>query len=248
MSGRYVPLDVAPADFEAFARTFGEHGYAGGNVTIPHKEVAWRVSALRDDAAEAVGAVNTLWIEDGRIAGANTDVHGFLANLDDRAPGWDRAYVALVLGAGGAARAAVYGLIRRGIRDIRIANRTPERARELADHFGAGVSGHGNDALREIAADAGLVVNVTPRGMSADQSIPLDPAFLPSDAIVSDTVYVPLETPLLAASRGRGLRTVDGLGMLLHQAAPAFAKWFGVMPEVTPELRAMVVSDLERIA
>ncbi|MGE3305785.1 MAG: shikimate dehydrogenase [Rhizobiaceae bacterium] len=246
IDGSYGAVDVAPEDFAVFFDGLAQAGYAGGNVTIPHKEAAFARVAHRDAAAQAIGAVNTLWLEDGQVVGGNTDVTGFLANLDEGAPGWDSAKVAVVVGAGGAARGIVYGLQQRGIRDIRIANRTHARAAELADHFGAGVSAHGSDALREISADAGLLVNTTSLGMHGASELPADPAWLPATAVVHDIVYVPLETPLLAAARGRGLRTVDGLGMLLHQAVPGFEKWFGVRPTVTPELRALVVADIER--
>lgn len=244
VAGSYQAIDVASEDFPQFVRSLAEEGYAGGNITIPHKEAAYALASRRDEAAEAVGAVNTLWLEEGRVVGGNTDVFGFLANLDEGAPGWQESRTAVVVGAGGASRGIVYGLKLRGISEIRIANRTVERAREVADHFGEGVSAHGSDALRELCADAGLLVNTTSLGMHGE--LPLDPAWLPGDAVVHDAVYVPLETPLLVAAKTRGLRTVDGLGMLLHQAVPGFEKWFGVRPVVTPELRALVVADIER--
>lgn len=245
IDGSYTAIDVAPDAFAGFVGGLAKEGLSGGNVTIPLKEAAFRLVDRREGAAEAVGAVNTLWFEDGRLVGGNTDVFGFLANLDEFAPGWDRAKAALVVGAGGAARAAIHALISRGIRDIRVANRTVERARELADHFGPAVSAHGTGALPEIAADAGLLVNMTSLGMNDGGTLPADPAWLPADAVVHDVVYVPLVTPLLAAAAARGLRIVDGLGILLHQAVPGFERWFGVRPEVTPALRALIVADLE---
>jgi shikimate dehydrogenase len=245
IDGSYRAIDVAPADFATFLGALGENGYRGGNVTIPHKEAAFAGVARRDHAADEIGAVNTLWFEDGVLWGGNTDGVGFAANLDDFAPGWAANGPAVVLGAGGAARAVIHALKERGIRDIRIVNRTLSRAEELRDLFGAGVSAHGAGAVGELLADAGLLVNTTALGMHGNGALAADPAGLPGHAIVTDIVYVPLETPLLAAARKRGLKTVDGLGMLLHQAVPGFERWFGRKPEVTPELRRMIVADIE---
>jgi shikimate dehydrogenase len=245
IDGSYQAIDVAPADFAAFLSSLGEHGYHGGNVTIPHKEAAFAGVARRDHAAEEIGAVNTLWFEDGVLWGGNTDGYGFAANLDEHAAGWAANGPAVVLGAGGASRAVIHALKERGIRDIRIVNRTLARAEELSRHFGPGVSAHGAAAVGELLADAGLLVNTTALGMHGDATLSTDPGRLPDHAIVTDIVYVPLETPLLAAARARGLKTVDGLGMLLHQAVPGFERWFGRKPEVTPELRRMIVADIE---
>lgn len=247
IAGTYEAMDVAPSDFEDFLSTLSERGFVGGNVTIPHKEAAFAAVARRDAAAEMIGAVNTLWFENGALAGGNTDAEGFAANLDEFAPGWDRNGSAVVLGAGGAARAVVHALRQRGIGDIRIINRTISRAEELRDRFGGGVTAHGK-AVPDLLADAGLLVNTTSLGMAGKndaQVLPADPDFLPAHAIVTDIVYAPLETPLLARAGARGLKTVDGLGMLLHQAVPGFQRWFGRRPEVTPELRALVVADLK---
>ncbi|MGP2490453.1 shikimate dehydrogenase [Mesorhizobium sp. PUT5] len=245
IAGSYEPVDVAPADFPAFLSGLRQAGFAGGNVTIPHKEAAWALAELRDEAAEAIGAVNTLWFEGGRLAGGNTDAHGFAANLDEYAPGWARNGPVMVLGAGGAARAVIHACLQRGVREVRILNRTPARAQELADRFGAGVSAHPLAAAAEFLPGTGLLVNTTSLGMHGNSEIPVDPSVMPDQAIVTDIVYVPLETPLLAAARTRGLKTVDGLGMLLHQAVPGFERWFGIRPQVTPELRALVVADLD---
>ncbi|TIX97560.1 MAG: shikimate dehydrogenase, partial [Mesorhizobium sp.] len=198
----------------------------------------------RDDAAEQIGAVNTLWFEGGSLCGGNTDAHGFAANLDEHAPGWAANSPAVVLGAGGAARAVIHALMERGISDIRIVNRTLARAEELRHRFGAGVSAHGTQATGELLADAGLLINTSALGMHGHEGLSADPRRLPDHAIVTDIVYVPLETPLLAAAKARGLKTVDGLGMLLHQAVPGFERWFGIRPEVTAELRQMIVADL----
>lgn len=245
IAGSYEAVDVAPPDFASFLRSLASHGFRGGNITIPHKEAAFALADCRDEAAEAIGAANTLWLEDGKLHASNTDAYGFAANLDARAPEWRRVRAAVVLGAGGSSRAVVHALKSRGIADICIVNRTLARAVELAHHFGDGVSAHETAALPELLPGAGLVVNTTSLGMKGAGDLPADPAFMASGAIVTDIVYVPLETPFLAAARRHGLKTVDGLGMLLHQAVPGFERWFGVRPEVTPELRAMIVSDLD---
>ncbi|MGN6145233.1 MAG: shikimate dehydrogenase [Mesorhizobium sp.] len=246
IAGSYEAIDVAPADLAAFLAGLRKNGFSGGNVTLPHKQAAFSFIDHRDAAAEAIGAANTLWFEDGRLCGTNTDTHGFAANLDDRAPGWADRGAAVVLGAGGASRAVIYALKARGVNDIRIANRTLARAEELRDRFGAGITAHPLEAVPELLGDAGLLVNTTSVGMAGKgkEELPADPALLPSHAVVTDIVYVPLETPLLAAARARGLKTVDGLGMLLHQAVPGFERWFGIRPRVTPELRALIVADL----
>lgn len=242
--GSYQAIDVAPEDFAQFLATLQANGYRGGNVTIPHKEAAFALVDRRDEAAEEIGAVNTLWFEDGILWGGNTDGHGFAANLDDHAPGWASNGPAVVLGAGGASRAIIHALKQRGVADIRIVNRTLARAQELRDRFGAGVTAHGTAATGELLADAGLLVNTTALGMQGDETLAANPALLSDHAIVNDIVYVPLETPLLAAARARKLKTVDGLGMLLNQAVPGFERWFGVRPQVTAELRALIVADL----
>ncbi|CCV04276.1 Shikimate dehydrogenase [Mesorhizobium metallidurans STM 2683] len=244
IDGSYRAIDVAPANFAEFVQTLEANGYRGGNVTIPHKEAAFALVARRDDAAESIGAVNTLWFEDGTLCGGNTDAHGFAANLDEHAPGWAGNSPAVVLGAGGASRAVIHALIERGVSDIRIVNRTLARARELAHRFGSGVSAHGVAATGELLADAGLLINTTALGMHGNEGLSADPMGLPDHALVTDLVYVPLATPLLAAARARGLKTVDGLGMLLHQAVPGFERWFGVRPEVTAELRRIILADI----
>ncbi|MER9598428.1 shikimate dehydrogenase [Mesorhizobium sp. M0244] len=247
IDGSYQAIDVAPEAFAEFLQTLQAGGFRGGNVTIPHKEAAFALAARRDDDAEQIGAVNTLWLEDGELWGGNTDAHGFAANLDEYAPGWAANGPAVVLGAGGAARAVVHALKQRGVSDIRIANRTLARAQELRRRFGAGVSAHNIAATGELLKDAGLLVNTTALGMHGNEGLPADPGKLPDRAIVTDIVYVPLETPLLAAAKARGLKTVDGLGMLLHQAVPGFERWFGTRPEVTAELRQMIIADIGAI-
>ncbi|TPL96376.1 shikimate dehydrogenase [Mesorhizobium sp. B2-3-11] len=244
IDGSYQAIDVAPQDFADFLASMQANGYRGGNVTIPHKEAAFARVSRRDHAADEIGAVNTLWLDDGTLWGGNTDGHGFAANLDDYAAGWAANGPAVVLGAGGASRAVIHALKERGVGDIRIVNRTLARAIELRDRFGAGVSAHELAATAELLGDAGLLVNTTALGMQGNEGLPADPTLLPDHAVVNDIVYVPLETPLLAAARARGLKTVDGLGMLLNQAVPGFERWFGVRPKVTAELRALIVADL----
>lgn len=245
IAGTYERVDVAPDALAGFLARIEDSGFVGGNVTVPHKELAARLVDRCDQAAEIIGAVNTLWLEDGRLCGANTDACGFGASLDAAAPGWTECGVATVLGAGGAARAIVHALTRGGMNDIRIVNRTHGRALELADRIGAGASAHPQAALGELLSDTGLLVNTTSMGMAGAGPLAIDLAPLPAHAVVADIVYVPLRTPLLAAARERGLTTVDGLGMLLHQAVSGFERWFGVRPEVTDTLRDIVVADLE---
>ena len=246
IEGRYELVDRAPEAFADFFTHLAENGYVGGNITVPHKEAAYRLVARRDGIAEAVGAVNTVWYEGTRLMGGNSDPHGFIANLDELAPGWNVARCRVViLGAGGAARSAAYALMERGA-DVALANRTIERARALAGHFGPHVSGHGFDALPALLPSADLLVNCTSLGMVGKPPLEIDLAPLKKSAVVCDVVYVPLETALLAHARARGHRIVDGLGMLLHQAGFGFEKWFGVMPKVTMELRALLETDIRK--
>jgi shikimate dehydrogenase len=243
IAGGYVIEAVPPDEFKDFIFRLSLRGFVGANVTIPHKERALALSTA-DERARAVGAANTLWFENGELCSTNTDVEGFINNLDASAPGWDGCEDALVLGAGGAARAVVFGLLDRGIKRVHLANRTIARARVLADQFGANVLPVAWDAQGDILPRAGLVVNTTSLGMKGQPPLELDVGRLPSHAVVADLVYVPLDTPLLAAARARGLKTADGLGMLLHQAVRGFELWFGRRPEVTAELRALVEADL----
>ncbi|MFG1462742.1 shikimate dehydrogenase [Xanthobacter sp. DSM 24535] len=245
LAGSYGREDVPPEDASAFYANFAAHGYAGGNVTAPNKEIAFRTVAEADETARALGAVNTLWFEDGRLHGGNTDVYGFMANLDAGAPGWDTSGgPVLVLGAGGAARAIVYGLLSRGVEKLWLANRTLNRAQALADQFGPRVVPISLNEIAAPLADAALLVNTTSLGMKGHPPLELDFSPLKTEAVVTDAVYVPLETPLLKAARARGHRIVDGLGMLLHQGVPGFERWFGVRPQVDAPLRDLIVADL----
>lgn len=244
IEGAYELKDLTAEAFPAFVTSFGANGYVGGNVTVPHKEAAFRLVARRDAAAEAVGAVNTLWLEDGKLFGGNSDTHGFIANLDDRAPGWGAPGCrAVVLGAGGAARSAAYALRQRGA-EVHLVNRSLPRAEQLAARFGPGVHAHGFDAVAKLLGAADLLVNCTSLGLAGKPPLEIDLAPLKRSAVVYDVVYVPLETGLLAAARAHGHRTVDGLGMLLQQAGFGFRKWFGGNPKVTGELRAMLEADI----
>jgi shikimate dehydrogenase len=244
IAGTYELEDIAPEDFDEFLAHFQAHGYIGGNVTVPHKEAAYRLVGRRDPLAEAVGAVNTVWLEHGELVGGNSDPYGFISNLDDRAPGWEVAGCrAVILGAGGSARAATYALLQRGI-VVALVNRTLARAQDLATKFGPKVTAHGVAALPVLLPAADLLVNCTSQGMVGQPRLALDLDALKPSAVVYDIVYVPLETELLAAARRRGHRTADGTGMLLQQAGFGFHKWFGVHPKVTPELRALIEADI----
>ena len=244
IDGAYDFKDLTPEQFPAFIAGLGTNGYVGGNVTVPHKEAAFRGVSQRDAAAEAVGAVNVLWVEGGKLMGGNSDVHGFINNLDVTAPGWQLPGArAVVLGAGGAARSAVYAFTQRGVR-VDLVNRTMARAQELANHFGDLVSAHGQDELPALLAKADVLVNCTSAGMTGKPSLVIDLAPLKKSAVVYDIVYVPLETDLLAQAKKRGHRCVDGLGMLLHQAGYGFQKWFGAKTAITPELRRLIEADI----
>jgi shikimate dehydrogenase len=247
ISGAYDPVHIRQTELAGFVASVrdGSSGFAGGNVTIPHKQA---IKALVDDVdeiASQIGAVNTVWLEDGRLCATNTDSYGFSANLDDRSPGWDRGKTALVLGAGGASRAIVHALLRRGFTEIRIVNRTLDRARELADRFGSGATAHEMAELPDLTQGADLFVNTTSLGMGGTAVPDIDFTAMAEHALVTDIVYVPLITPILAMARAQGRSTVDGLGMLLYQAVPGFETWFGVKPDVTADLRRLVIADME---
>jgi shikimate dehydrogenase len=243
IEGGYSIEAIPPEGFAEFVQRLSVHGFIGANVTIPHKERALALT-IPDARARAVGAANTLWYEDGELRSTNTDIEGFVDNLDASAKDWDDADEVLVLGAGGSSRAVVFGLIERGIRRVHLANRTAERSQVLADQFGEVVQPVSWDDINHVLPRAGLLVNTTSLGMHGQPALDVDVGLLPAGAIVADLVYVPLETGLLGAARARGLKTADGLGMLLYQAVRGFELWFGQRPEVTPELRALVEADL----
>jgi shikimate dehydrogenase len=243
--GNYDKYAVRPEEFRQFADTIGKGGFLGANVTAPHKEAAFEACDRRTDVAEALGAVNTLWREDGQLWGDNTDVAGFLANLDEATPGWDeRKRSAIVVGAGGAARGIIYALVSRGFEGIAVVNRTQARAEALAQHFGASTLATPWADLATGLPEADLLVNTSTLGMVGQPPLTVDVSDLPGRAVVADAVYVPLRTPLIEAASARGLRVAEGLGMLLHQAAPAFVRWFGRRPVVTSALRALVEAEV----
>lgn len=245
IDGSYEAIPVPPEKAAAFFRNLGAEGLVGCNVTVPLKEIAAASCDVLDPVADALQAANTLWLDNTTLIGANTDVGGFIDNLDASAPGWDRyPGPAVVLGAGGAARAVAYGLWLRKFEPITIVNRTVERAATVATLV-QGARGRGLSALPEALKDARILVNTTSLGMKGQPRLDIDLAPLPRDAVVNDVVYVPLETELLATARLRGNPVVDGLGMLLYQAVPGFNHWFGKRPSVTPELRKLVARSLE---
>jgi shikimate dehydrogenase len=244
IAGEYRRELVPREEIAAFVRSLAARGYVGANVTVPHKEAALALSEP-EERARAVGAVNTLWLDGDVLRSTNTDVEGFLDNLDVCAPHWHRdAGKAVVLGAGGAARAVIYGLLTRGVERIVAVNRTPSRAEMLRQAFGGRVHVAHWDEVGADLGDASLLVNSTTLGMQGQPYLTVDLARLPGHAVVADLVYVPVVTPLLAAAKARSLRTADGLGMLLHQAVRGFALWFGKKPAVTAQLRALVEADL----
>jgi shikimate dehydrogenase len=252
LSGEYGREEVPPDGFAEFFATFRERGYVGGNVTAPHKLAALKAMNRIDEAAAAIGAVNTIWLEGDDWVGGNTDSYGFIANLDATAPGWDEfAKTAVVLGAGGATRAILFGLLKRGL-DVILVNRTRANAEALAAEFNAKNLGlRGNriavrnwDEIPAALAEADLLVNASVLGMLGKPALEIDLSPLKPTAVVSDIVYVPLETALLKQARARGLRIVDGLGMLLHQGVPVFENMFGRRPEVTPEMRQLLEDDI----
>jgi shikimate dehydrogenase len=247
LDGAYEMEEVRPEEIGGFLKGLGRRDYAGANVTLPHKEAALAAAARPDEAATSIGAANTLWLDDaGLLHASNTDSYGFMTHLAAEAPDWNKGKrPVVVLGAGGAARAILHGLVEAGATKILLANRTEGRAQALAEGFGAGVSVIPWAERSNALAGCGLLVNATSLGMTGKPALDIDLSALPADAIVADIVYSPLETRLLAAARARGNRIVDGLGMLLYQAVPGFERWFGVRPEVTPELRAHVVAHLE---
>ncbi len=249
LAGSYERLPIEPDAISDLKHILRDGGFVGANVTLPHKESAADLVDWIDPPAAELGAVNTLWFEGDRLMGANTDGYGFLANLDERAPGWDRPGIkAVVLGAGGASRAIIQALLHRDFDSVWILNRTIEKAEALAERFGRRCRAGALSDAATILSEADILVNTTAVGMKGEGSFDFGLDGLRSGAVVTDIVYTPLETGLLQTARGRGLTCVDGLGMLLHQAGPGFEKWFGRRPEVTESLRDHVLKDLGRTA
>ena len=246
LQGRYVPLAIAPEGLAAALRALPALGFAGCNLTIPHKEAALAFVDEIDDSARAIGAINCVTVRpDGTLLGSNNDAHGFIRNLRQQQPGWQAgAGPAVVVGAGGGARAICHGLQQAGVHEIRLVNRTRARAEEVALALRGAIHAVDWDD-REAALDgAALVVNTTSLGMVGQDDLDLPLARLPVTAIAADIVYIPLETRFLAAARAHGNPVVTGLGMLLHQGPPAWQSWFGLEPEVTPELETLVLRSL----
>lgn len=242
IDGAYVPLAVAPDRFDEALSGLQASGFRGVNVTVPHKEAAFRACDTIDPDAKRIGAVNTIVFgDDGSVQGSNTDAFGFIENIRQTVA-WPGG-VAVVLGAGGAARAVCVALIDAGATEIRLINRTKRRAESLSCEFGDIIKVEDWENRSNAQLDASLLVNTTSLGMTGQPALDIDLDSLPTSAIVNDIVYAPLETPLLAAARARGNITVDGLGMLLHQARPGFEAWFGTAPDVTPALRRFVLDS-----
>jgi shikimate dehydrogenase len=246
LNGSYVLLPVQPEHLGDAVRGLRALGFAGCNITIPHKVAAMALMDRVDPLAQRIGAINTIVVEpDGTLAGYNNDAYGFIQSLLDAQPDWRAdAGPVTVLGAGGAARAILVALAERGAKEIRLCNRSLDKAQALAAEFGAPIRVYPWEQRDEVLADCALLVNSTSLGMKGQDPLEISLQVLPQHALVCDAIYVPLETPLLAAARLRGNATVNGLGMLLNQARPAFHRWFGVMPEITAELRRQVEASL----
>ena len=238
----YEAIDVAPENLEKELIRLAEEGYAGFNVTRPHKEKVFAVCDVLDDLAQAVGAVNTVIIKKGKLHGTNTDVFGFTANIRAARPGFDfKEGPAVVLGAGGAARAVIYALLKEGVPEVRVVNRTKTKAQTLARDFKR-LRVHDWDRRAEVLAQASLLVNTTSMGQAGQPALEIDLGLLPKHALVNDIVYTPPMTDLLRAAGARGNAVVTGIGMLLHQARPAFEAWFGVLPDVSKALEERILA------
>jgi len=244
IDGDYRVAEIPPESFPEFVKNLAQNGYVGGNVTMPHKDVALAMSEP-DERARTVGAANTLWVDNGRLRSTNTDVEGFIGALDANAPGWDRSTdTAVVLGAGGASRAVVFGLIERGIKTIHVVNRTAAKAEAAKARFGSAVHPATWEDVPRLLKGAKLLINASSLGMKGQPELKIDLSPMAANAVVADIVYVPLKTKLLEAAAQRGFKTSDGLDMLLYQAVRGFTLWFGIKPEVTKELRDMLAADV----
>jgi shikimate dehydrogenase len=246
LDATYGMEEIRPEDFEAFITSLAARGYAGCNITMPHKDAALALSQP-DARAKVVGAANTLYLDNGVLRSTNTDVEGAMGALDQASPGWDkRTRSAVVLGAGGASRAVVYGLIERGLETIHVVNRTYAKAIALQECFGPIVQPARWSALPRLLDGAGLLMNATSLGLQGQPPLEIDLTPLAPDAVVFDSIYVPLTTPLLAQAQARGLKTANGLDMLLHQAVRGFELWFGKRPEVTREQFELLAADIPK--
>jgi len=242
LAGTYVPLAIPPERLAGALRGLHPLGFSGCNVTIPHKQETMKIIDHVDDLARAIGAVSCVTVRaDGSLSGTNNDCYGFIQSVKAEHPGWRAdAGPIVVIGAGGGSRAVCYGLAREGAKEIRLVNRTLRRAQEVAHAFGGPIQALPWETRHDALDGAAMVVNTTSMGMVGQPPLDISLDRLPKNALAADIVYIPLETPFLAAARKRGNRTMNGLGMLLNQGRPAWKAWFGIEPEVTPELRAMV--------
>ncbi|CAM1630592.1 C-terminal [Bartonella apis] len=248
LAGTYDAVEVKPENFEAFINSLQKKSFCGGNVTLPHKEEAFRLAEKKDQAATRIGAANTLWFENDTLCASNTDGYGFEANLDDFAPGWGGG-VALVIGAGGAARAVIYTLEQRGFDCIYLVNRTKSRADKLAGYFGKPVKVRNWSEIDDLVPEVDFIVNTTSLGMKNNLIVKESKPFIHLDrakpsVLVTDIVYTPLMTPILLQAKANNLKYVDGIGMLLHQAVPGFERWFGIRPVVDNELRQEILGKM----
>jgi shikimate dehydrogenase len=242
----YRAEEVPPERFEEFLTRLAEHGYVGANITMPHKEMAFALSEP-DERARAVGVSNTVWLDGARLRSTNTDVEGFIGALDAASPGWEkRSKRAVVLGAGGAGQAVIYGFVERAIPEIHVVNRTYERALAARERFGKSIQPARWEDIPRVLAGAGLLANTTSLGMVGKEDLEIDLAPMAPGSVVADVIYVPLRTTLLKAAAARGFAVSNGLDMLLYQAVRGFELWFGVRPEVTVEQRAMLIADLPK--
>ncbi len=243
----YEKVAVAPNDAPNFMQNLKSNSWVGCSVTVPLKEIAFKTADWRDESANAVEAANTLWFESGKLCAMNTDTYGFMTHLEQTVPNWTASNKPVsILGAGGAARAIIFGFFQAGINQVRLYNRTKERAIELQKHFGSQITIHDWQDRTTAARDCSVIVNTTTIGMNGEGDLTVDLATADKDCVVYDIVYTPLETAFLRQAKNNNLRTVDGLGMLLHQAVPGFEKWFGIRPKVTNELRNMILKDIEQ--
>jgi shikimate dehydrogenase len=246
LAGTYVPLAIEPAGLDTALRALPALKFAGCNLTIPHKQAAMQIVDEIDALAKNIGAISCVVVgADGRLAGTNNDCYGFIENVRQHQPGWraDRGPI-LVIGAGGGSRAVCYGLAQEGAKEIRVVNRSFDRAKKIAEEFGSPLSAMAWEQRHEALEDVAMVVNTTSQGMVGQTALDITLDKLPSHALAADIVYTPLETPFLAAARKHGNPTVNGLGMLLHQGRPAWKAWFGIEPEVTAELRAIMEKSI----
>lgn len=245
IDGYYIPLDIDPRNFENSIRALGGLGFVGANVTIPYKEKVLKLADKISDRAAIIGAANTLtFLQDGRIYADNTDGYGFLQNIKCKYNDWTAGEgTSVVFGAGGASRAILGALIEDGANEVILANRTRSRADQLRSDFGAKIKVVDWMKVQNYLSDASTVINATSLGMDGKAELPIPLQGLKKNTLVTDIVYTPLNTPLLENAAKRGCRTVDGLGMLIHQAIPGFERWFGMKPDVSENLRKLLISQ-----